>query len=173
MGATPGVPAYEYYTKVYDGIVSVLNKDHPQIAITALCLAQGGDKTAAGANIFADDWFNYFFNSSNHQAGIKPPDFVTYHFYAIPGSLPSVDPWPSLSQKTPVSQWPVHLFTQAAQFIKRAQHVNALVAAGSFGGSAVKINVDEVGIIGGKHCKIATLSRFVALSVSRNPTVVT
>ena len=55
-----------------------------------------------------------------------------------------------------MSQWPVHLFTQAAQFIKRAQHVNALVAAGSFGGSAVKINVDEVGIIGGKHCKIAT-----------------
>ena len=61
MGATPGVPAYEYYTKIYDGIVSVLTKDHPQIAITALCLAQGGDKTAAGANIFADDWFEFFF----------------------------------------------------------------------------------------------------------------
>eukprot|EP01052_Picozoa_sp_SAG31_P027034 SAG31_NODE_2497_length_5598_cov_3.904710_4_plen_248_part_00 len=35
--------------------------------------------------------------------------------------------------------------------------MNELVAAGSFGGRAIKVNVDEVGIIGGSHCPVSTL----------------
>ena len=88
--------------------------------------------TEAKVDIFDDNWFTYFFNESNHKAGIKPPAFVTYHFYAIPGSFPKYDPWP-LGKNTPMGEWSPHLFKQAALFIKRAQHVNALVAAGSFG----------------------------------------
>ena len=38
-----------------------------------------------------------------------------------------------------------------------AEHVNGLIAAGSFGGASVKINVDEVGIIGGSYCPVDTL----------------
>ena len=38
-----------------------------------------------------------------------------------------------------------------------AQHVNGLIAAGSFGGTSVKLNVDEVGIIGGSYCPVDTL----------------
>jgi hypothetical protein len=55
--------------------------------------------------------------------------------------MPAYDPWPA---HAPVSEWSPHLFKQAALFIKRAQHVNGLIAAGSFGGASVKINVDEV-----------------------------
>ena len=97
------VPNFVRYTQLYDGIVSVLSRDHPELAITALCLAQGGGKDSQGANeakIFDDDWFTYFFNASNHKPGIKPPAFVTYHFYAIPGALPSFDPWVGLNAKT-------------------------------------------------------------------------
>ena len=70
--------------------------------------------------------------------------------------MPKLDPWP-LGTHTPMDLWSPHLFHQAAQFIERAQHVNGLITAGSFGGSAVKINVDEVGIIGGSYCPVPTL----------------
>ena len=105
---------------------------------------------------YDDDWFTYFFNSSNHKAGIKPPSYVTYHFYAIPGDLPDIDPWPTLNTD-PVSLWPIHLFRQAAQFVQRAEHINGVIRAASFGGRNVKIYQDEVGIIGGRHCPTRTL----------------
>eukprot|EP01047_Picozoa_sp_COSAG01_P071741 COSAG01_NODE_11216_length_1980_cov_1.772993_2_plen_397_part_00 len=116
------------YTKVYDGIVRVLAKDHPELAISALCLAQGATPKA---DVYTDKWFSYFFNASNHAPGIKPPAYVTYHFYAIPDSMPKLDPWPP--GDVPVAQWPPHLLTQAVRFIERAEHVNGLIAAGSFG----------------------------------------
>eukprot|EP01052_Picozoa_sp_SAG31_P027035 SAG31_NODE_2497_length_5598_cov_3.904710_5_plen_452_part_00 len=97
------VPNYVRYTQLYDGIVSVLSRDHPELNITALCLAQGGGKDSQGSNeamIYDDDWFTYFFNASNHKLGIKPPAYVTYHFYAIPGAMPSFDPWKGLNAKT-------------------------------------------------------------------------
>jgi hypothetical protein len=147
---------YAYYTQLYDGIVSVLAKDHPELAISALCLAQGVRGTELKTAVYNDNWFSYFFNASNHKAGIAPPAYVTYHFYAIPSQFPKYDPWPA-GGHTPVSEWSPHLFKQAALFIERAQHVNGLVKAGSFGGGAVKINVDEVGIIGGSSCPVDTL----------------
>jgi hypothetical protein len=58
---------------------------------------------------------------------------------------------------TPVSRWSPHLFGMAAEFIVRAEHANRLIAASGFGGKDVKINVDEVGIIGGHYCPVATL----------------
>ena len=117
----------------------MLSKDHPELAITALCVAQ-----CCGDKLYDDDWFSFFFNSSNHKAGIKPPSYVTYHFYAIPGDLPDIDPWPTL-KTDPVSLWPIHLFRQAAQFVQRAEHINGVIRAASFGGRDVKIYQDEVG----------------------------
>ena len=43
-GGRPVAP-YVRYTAIYDGVVSVLSRDHPELAITALCVAQCcGDK---------------------------------------------------------------------------------------------------------------------------------
>jgi hypothetical protein len=52
-------------------------QDHPELKISALCLAQGAP---VKTDVFDDVWFTYFFNESNHKAGIPTPDFVTYHF---------------------------------------------------------------------------------------------
>ena len=106
----------------------MLQRDHPNLAIVGLCAAQRCDGCAA--NVYDDRWFSYFFNASNHRPGISPPEYVTYHFYAIPGGLSSIDPWPTLATDH-VSAWPIHLFRQGAQFIKRAEHVNRLIRAGT------------------------------------------
>jgi hypothetical protein len=59
------VPGFVRYTQIYDGIVSVLAKDHPELEISALCLAQG-----APVRILRSDCFlsclhsNQFFSLS-------------------------------------------------------------------------------------------------------------
>lgn len=146
------VPWYVRYTEIYDSVVTVLNRDHPEIEITALCVAQDN----SNIDVYDDAWFTYFFNASNHKRGVAPPSYVTYHFYAIPGSMQEVDPWPTYRTDA-IGLWPKHLFTQAAHFISRAQRTNGVIARGDFGGAEVKINVDEVGIIGGAACPVSTL----------------
>ena len=133
--------------------MAVLGRDHPELAFTALCLSQDTSHPPA---VYDLDWITYFMNASNHKAGVSPPTYVSYHFYAVPGDMPTVDPWPTVGTD-PMGAWPKHLFTQAADFIKAAEGVNKLIAAGSFGGKEAKINVDEVGIIGGKHCPVTDL----------------
>jgi hypothetical protein len=161
------VPAYEEYTRIYDGIAAVLTRDHPELQLHAVSLAQSGglaqDNLAA---VYDDHWFSYFFNATNHAPGAKPPAFVTYHFYAFPGhdtgsEWGNSSRWPVDSKgravQLPMDQWPVHLFKQAVRFVKRAEHVNQLVSNGTFGGNSVDISVNEVGVIGGSLCPTATL----------------
>eukprot|EP00937_MAST-01D_sp_MAST-1D-sp2_P007533 g7533.t1 len=169
---------YAAYTRLYDGIAGVLARDHPELRLHALSLAQTNSLTVSPATpgalaaVYDDRWFSYFFNRTNHETGAPPPSYVTYHFYAFPGhdsddaagAMWGPDArWPVQHSKPvalPVSQWPVHLFKQAARFVARAEHVNGLVRAGTFrgpGGADVKISANEVGVIGGSLCPSADL----------------
>ena len=64
-----------------DGIVSVLQVDHPELDLHALSMS-GIDSV----------WVEYFFNASNHAVGTKPPSYMTYHFYGEPLPLNSLEP---------------------------------------------------------------------------------
>eukprot|EP01044_Picomonas_judraskeda_P001748 COSAG03_NODE_110_length_12523_cov_61.863731_9_plen_95_part_00 len=65
------------YTRIYDGITSVLHRDHPQLVFSAMCWA-GIDPAST----------EYFMNVSNHAAGTSwPPAYVTFHIYMGPGDM--------------------------------------------------------------------------------------
>eukprot|EP00929_Paragymnodinium_shiwhaense_P034939 TRINITY_DN18959_c0_g1_i1.p1 TRINITY_DN18959_c0_g1~~TRINITY_DN18959_c0_g1_i1.p1 ORF type:complete len:495 (+),score=39.92 TRINITY_DN18959_c0_g1_i1:86-1570(+) len=131
----------EGYTRLYDGIVAILQRDHPEIQLHALSLSQVSPTSQL---VYDDSWFTYFFNGSNHLPGVRPPDYVTYHFYAFLNSDREED-------------WSRNLFAQAANFIDRAQHVNSLIRTSDFGGADVKISVNEVGLQGAGSCPEATI----------------
>eukprot|EP00747_Dinoflagellata_sp_TGD_P115612 gnl/TRDRNA2_/TRDRNA2_172196_c0_seq6.p1 gnl/TRDRNA2_/TRDRNA2_172196_c0~~gnl/TRDRNA2_/TRDRNA2_172196_c0_seq6.p1 ORF type:complete len:604 (+),score=51.14 gnl/TRDRNA2_/TRDRNA2_172196_c0_seq6:73-1884(+) len=135
----PKLPAYAAYTRIYDGIAGVLRRDHPELKLHALSLAS-----------IKDDWLSYFFDKANHAPGAPIPDYVTYHFYATPGSV-------ILPNETGIGNWPNEFFGEAANFIPAAAAANTLVRKGSFGGDRVKVSVNEVGVIGGGLCPVNTL----------------
>ena len=124
----------EEYTKLYDGIVSVLQINHPEIDLHALSMSS-----------ISDVWVDYFFNASNHAVGTKPPAYMTYHFYAVP------------DQPAPITaEWPKHMFEQAVAFMPRARSANA-IARRSAWAPTVKIFMNELGVIGGRNCPVETL----------------
>ena len=65
----------ETYTQVYDGITTVLHRDHPALQFVALCY--GGIPTLPV--------LQYFMNDSNHASAALqanwPPAFLTFHIY--------------------------------------------------------------------------------------------
>eukprot|EP01087_Luapelamoeba_hula_P011456 TRINITY_DN3114_c0_g1_i1.p1 TRINITY_DN3114_c0_g1~~TRINITY_DN3114_c0_g1_i1.p1 ORF type:complete len:594 (-),score=87.16 TRINITY_DN3114_c0_g1_i1:102-1883(-) len=69
----------EYYTKVYDAIVTSIREVQPNMKFVGMALAGHPEY----------NWFQYFLNHSNHQAGI-PLDWISYHFYA--GASSRTDP---------------------------------------------------------------------------------
>jgi hypothetical protein len=65
------------YTKIYDGVTSVLHRDHPQLTFAAMCW--GGTQVSD---------FQYFFDRSNHNSTAPwPPAFVTFHIYSSPSDM--------------------------------------------------------------------------------------
>jgi hypothetical protein len=82
----------ETYTRAYDGITTVLHRDHPELNFVAMCY--GGIPTLPV--------LQYFLNESHHSAeALKanwPPAFLTFHIYescsasllCTPGLEPSV-----------------------------------------------------------------------------------
>jgi hypothetical protein len=65
------------YTRVYDGITTVLYQHHPHLQFAAMCWA----------GITLSD-FAYFFNQSNHHKNAPwPPAYVTFHIYASPAQM--------------------------------------------------------------------------------------
>jgi len=73
----------EYYTKVYDKIVTKVKQYLPNAEFIGLSL------TDPRKNY---NYINYFLNSSNHDAGV-PLDWISYHFYALPDDTQHVDTW--------------------------------------------------------------------------------
>ena len=72
------------YTEIYDGIVTVLHRDHPQLQFTGLVTAW---PDCAGS----EAWFSYFLNASNHRSPVRE-NFgtyvheVSYHWYSENGA---------------------------------------------------------------------------------------
>lgn len=68
----------EIYTRVYDGVTSVIQRDHPQMKFAAMCWAS--------FDVLAD--FEYFLTRGNHAAGTPwPPAYLTFHIYSNPLNL--------------------------------------------------------------------------------------
>ena len=106
------------YTTIYDGITSVMHRDHPTLQYAAMCWAGIPD----------NGLIQYFMNESNHDAAAPwPPAFVTFHIYDGPGAMGS-----------PVGLSPA--------IVAAAQEVVEFVATSS--GGRTRSFVDEMGIFG-------------------------
>src|SRR3989440_7835184 len=76
-------------------------------------------------------YFEYFLDHKNHKPGV-PLDFISYHFYAVPGA----DETPEVAQFT--------YFDQAEGFLKTVRYIEAIRKRLS---PETKTTIDELGVI--------------------------
>eukprot|EP00931_Biecheleriopsis_adriatica_P091242 TRINITY_DN65140_c0_g1_i1.p1 TRINITY_DN65140_c0_g1~~TRINITY_DN65140_c0_g1_i1.p1 ORF type:complete len:572 (+),score=69.34 TRINITY_DN65140_c0_g1_i1:76-1716(+) len=126
------------YTEIYDGIVTVLKRDHPQLQFTGLVLAF---PDCAGS----ETWFRYFLNASNHRSPVRENfasyvSEISYHWYSENGFLQNLsqNTWPGIGAN------PADVFVQASQFVSAAARVQRLVKELA---PSVRTYVNEVGIL--------------------------
>lgn len=62
------------YTDEYDATVKAIREVNPRIIPVGLSLANHTKQE--------ESWFWYFLNKSNHEAGVLPLGWISYHFYA-------------------------------------------------------------------------------------------
>jgi hypothetical protein len=94
----------EYYTRIYDAVVSKLRRVSPSLRFVGMSLAE----PAKGVH-FAE----YFLDSSHHVTGI-PLDAISYHFYALGKA--------GESEKDTAASF----FTQAGQFLDTVRNMDAV-----------------------------------------------
>jgi hypothetical protein len=94
----------QMYTRLYDEIVTAMRQVDPNIKFVGLALA--------GPSL-EPEFFEYFLNHENHKPGI-PLDFISYHFYAIPGP-----------EETPEIQG-YTFFADADGFLNTVRYVEAI-----------------------------------------------
>ena len=119
----------EFYTHLYDAIVTAIRKVDPNMKFVGLALAG----TSPGPD-FSDpvpEYFEYFLNHKNHKPGI-PLDMISYHFYAVPTPDQSVDSW----QYT--------FFDQANYFLNEVRFIEAIRKRLS---PETETTTDEIGAI--------------------------
>ena len=119
----------EFYTHLYDAIVTAIRKVDPNMKFIGLALAG----TSPGVN-FADDipgYFEYFLNHQNHKPGV-PLDMISYHFYALPSADDSAD------------SWPYTFFAQADNFLNEVRFIETVRKRLS---PETQTTIDEVGAI--------------------------
>ena len=73
----------QYYTKIYDAIVTAIHKISPQTKFVGMALANVD--TTPG-------WFEYFLNPANHKQGV-PLDMISYHCYTSANPEQKFDDW--------------------------------------------------------------------------------
>ncbi|MBE0697112.1 MAG: glycosyl hydrolase family 39 [Anaerolineaceae bacterium] len=112
----------EMYTERYDAIVSAIRKVNPEMKFVGLSLAMPG---------LHPDFFEYFLNPKNHQAGI-PLDMISYHFYAVPAGDETLD----VEQHT--------YFAQADGFITTVRYIEEIRKRLS---PATQTTANELGVI--------------------------
>jgi hypothetical protein len=112
----------QFYTALYDVVVSAIHKVDPQIKFVGLALAFPGG---------APDTFEYFLNPKNHKLGI-PLDMISYHFYAHPTADQSPEDW----QYT--------FFDQADNFLDVVRYVESIRKRLS---PSTQTDLDELGAI--------------------------
>ncbi|KAJ6620198.1 glycoside hydrolase superfamily [Mycena sp. CBHHK59/15] len=111
----------EDYTFRYDAIVRGIRKASPKTQFVGLALAQASRL----------EYYEYFLNASNHQAGI-PLDYISYHFYSTPGDGQTAE------------QWQTTFFSDGASFISTVQSIEAIRKSLS---PATKTMINELGVI--------------------------
>jgi hypothetical protein len=110
------------YTELYDGIVTVLRSDHPQLQFTGLVLAFPGCADA-------EEWIRYFLTPSNHKSPVKEhfEDYlseISYHWYAentYDIVVNCTTSWHCIGAN------PADVFMQSAQFLTSAGRIQAIV----------------------------------------------
>jgi len=94
----------DYYTKIYDAIVTAIHKISPQTKFIGMALANV-DTTP--------DWFEYFLNPANHKPGV-PLDMISYHCYASANPELGLDAY----------QYPV--FEKADAFLNTVTYIESI-----------------------------------------------
>lgn len=112
----------ETYTRVYDSVVQAMKQVQPATKFVGMALAAPGR---------APEFFEYFLNPKNHQAGV-PLDFISYHFYATP----TPDESPEAQQYS--------FFAQADGFLNVVRYVESIRQRLS---PQTRTTVDEIGAI--------------------------
>ena len=112
----------EDYTREYDAIVEAVQNISPDTRFMGLSLAQPASHL---------DLVQYFLNPSNHLPGI-PIDYISYHFYAVPGPQETID------------QWQYSLFQQVDQFLSTVAAVETIRMQLA---PTTRTDIDELGSI--------------------------
>jgi hypothetical protein len=110
----------QYYTKVYDAIVTAIHKISPKTKFIGMALANV-DNTP--------DWFEYFLNPANHKPGV-PLDMISYHCYASANPEQGLDAY----------QYP--LFEKVDVFLNTVSYVESIRKRLS---PKTKTDLDELG----------------------------
>jgi len=112
----------EYYTQIYDAIVSGILSVQPNMKFVGMALCcPSSDK----------NWFTYFLDSANHAPNI-PLDYISFHFYA------------SCGNRTDESEYAT-FFPQADKFMEKIA-IPAMQVRDKLSPST-KIDLDEIGVI--------------------------
>jgi len=96
----------EYYTAIYDAVVTELRKVAPGMKFIGMGLGPSGP-------LNTPHFFEYFLDPKNHKPGI-PLDVISYHFYATP----SADETPEVMSHT--------LYGQAEDFINVVRYIEVI-----------------------------------------------
>lgn len=112
----------EFYTALYDAIVTAIRGVDPKIKFVGLALAAPSKNPKL---------FEYFLDPKNHKPGI-PLDMISYHFYAHP----SPDQSPDVQQFT--------FFDQADHFLDTVRYVESIRERLS---PTTQTNLNELGCI--------------------------
>jgi hypothetical protein len=94
----------EVYTKLYDAVVKAIRKVSPQTKFVSISSSYVGGHP---------DVIDYFLDPKHHQSGI-PLDFISYHFYAVPGA----DETPAI--------YPYTMFVQADRFLEVVSYIETI-----------------------------------------------
>jgi hypothetical protein len=109
------------YTTLYDAIVTAIRKVSPRTEFVGLALGNAGSL----------DYYRYFLDPANHRPGV-PVDLISYHFYARPNAVDTVD------EMGPDG------FAQADTFLATVGRIEEIRKALA---PSVRTTVDEVGTI--------------------------
>ncbi len=98
----------EFYTALYDAIVTEVRKVQPEMKFVGMALGPSGPLTQP-------KWFEYFLDPKNHKPGI-PIDAFSYHYYCQP--CPENDAGPDTLAYT--------MFPNAIGFVNVARYIEQI-----------------------------------------------
>ena len=94
----------DVYSHIYDAVVKAIHKVSPQTKFVSISNSYPGGHPAI---------FDYFLDPRHHQPGI-PLDYISYHFYAVPGA------------DEPASTYQYTFFSQADRFLEVVGYIETM-----------------------------------------------